>query len=65
MTIPTDEQNDLSRDLMDKVTEGITAASTDAVVKARRFNTKIISWKNGEIVEIDPYSIKIDEDKKH
>jgi len=47
---------------MDNITKGIRAAGSEAVRKARYHNSKIISSKDGKMVEIDPHTIRLPED---
>jgi hypothetical protein len=46
------------------ITAAITASSVGVIRQARFYNTSIISWQDGKVVEIDPYSIEIEDDIK-
>ncbi len=59
MTIP----NDKNIEKLNLINAAFAASSINVVKEARFYNTPIISWQDGKIVEIDPFSIKLDEDK--
>lgn len=40
-------------------------AAMDVLERARRFNTPIILWRDGKVVELDPFSPELDEPEGH
>ena len=39
-------------------------AADDVLQRARRHNTPIVVWRDGEVVELDPFSPEFDEPKE-
>ena len=36
-------------------------AANDVLLRARRYNTPIVIWRDGKVVELDPFSPEFDE----
>ena len=61
--IPSENDINESVKRLNRIDAGISATAASIVLKARFHNTPIISWENGKIVEIDPFTIELPEDK--
>ena len=64
MKTPSEEDINNSLEILNKINAGMAATRESIIKNARFHNTPIISWQDGKIVEIDPFSIELEEDKK-
>ena len=46
-----------------KANAAMAQAANDVVERARRHNTPIVVWRDGKVVELDPFSPEFDEPK--
>jgi hypothetical protein len=50
-------------ELVRKARAASEESAADVVERARRHKTPVILWRNGRIVELDPYSPELESDK--
>jgi hypothetical protein len=48
-----------NQDFLRGIEEAAGLASVDVVERARQFNTKIVSWEDGHVVELSPDDFEI------
>ena len=47
-------------EIIQKIDKGFPAVALAAIEKARQTKTKLVVWRDGKIVEIDPNEVKTD-----
>ncbi len=52
-----------SQDIIERMIAGAACSVEVAIKQARIHNTQLICWKDGKIIEVDPFSIKLEIDK--
>ncbi|WP_164102532.1 hypothetical protein [Candidatus Laterigemmans baculatus] len=54
---------DNTSDFVRKADAAMEEAAKDVVERARRHNTPIVVWRDGKVVELDPFSEEFDQPK--
>ncbi|QDS90075.1 hypothetical protein EC9_42790 [Rosistilla ulvae] len=51
---------DNTPELVRKANAAMQQAAADVLVRARQYNTPIVLWRDGKVVEVDPFSEEFD-----
>ena len=51
-------------EIVKQANEAMKQAANDVLLRARRHNTPIVVWRDGKVVELDPFSPEFDEPKE-
>ncbi|QDV70510.1 hypothetical protein Poly24_42340 [Rosistilla carotiformis] len=55
---------DNTPELVRKANAAMQQAANDVLVRARQHNTPIVLWRDGKVVEVDPFSEEFDPPSK-
>jgi len=55
---------DATPEIVKQANAAMEQAANDVLLRARRHNTPIVVWRDGKVVELDPYSPEFEEPKE-